>query len=90
MFSYRGWICNRVRLNVELDGSTAYLRIRWDYASANAAEFAPRDAHPPSGLGLLSFQVYRLHREVPVGREDFETLLLFAFVGFLVGVKLFL
>jgi len=40
---------------------------------------------PPFGLGLLSFQVHGLHRQVPVGREDLETLLLFALVGFLVG-----
>ena len=45
------------------------------------------DAGAPSlsTAALLPFQVHRLHRQVPVGFEDFETLLLFSFVGFFVG-----
>ena len=40
---------------------------------------------PSSSLSLFPFQVHRLYRQIPVCFEDFETLLLFVFVGFLVG-----
>ena len=73
MFSYRDGICNRAGLNVEEEDSTAYLCILRD----------GRDARPP--LFLLCFQVDGFYWEVPVGCQNFETLLLFAVVSFFVG-----
>jgi hypothetical protein len=87
MFSYRLGICNRMRLNVERDDLAAYPRIQRGmlFRAAGFPLGTGGDARPPAGLNLFCFQVDRLHRQVPMGCEDFETLLLFALVGFFVG-----
>ena len=44
-----------------------------------------QDVRPRSNCSLLPFQIDGLHRQIPVGFQDFETLLFLAFVGFFIG-----
>jgi hypothetical protein len=83
----------KVRLNVEGDGLTAESSHPVEMKRRSLRSLAPPERDETLVLHwawLLCFQVHRLQGQVPVGVEDFETLLLFAVVGFFVGEQLFL
>ncbi len=79
MFSYRKMICNRGTLNGKISrfgGKAGVLRSIYQEA-VQIVVLRPE--------ALLRFQFHGLHRQIPVGIEDFEAALLFAYVGFFIG-----